>query len=239
MKCCCHSLQCPFNLWPSALLEVSVRFLSNHGRENRSVLLGLVMLGEMWEPWTHPRSSLSSLSEKHSSKLNHQPHVKDTSGSGIVMECTLLPPMACHRLEIMAYFPVAKEKERDVTMLSTWREDYLLCTISFTFILPSNLKCACWPGQIPFKIFQPEMDYYIQQPQHWKLWRGKEAASLFPCFSPLSFFSSAAFWNSKRPCCIPQKPLTRDTCSHPVALSISFPACCTLKKPNQNMLLQN
>lgn len=150
------------------------------------------MQGEMWEPWTHARSSLSSLSEEHSSRLNHQPHVKATSGSGIAMECTLLPPVAWHRIELLAYLPVATEKERGVTMLSTWRKDYPLCIISFTFILPSNLKSVCWPGQIPFKIFQPEMDYYIQQPQHLRLWRGKEAASLFPCFlSPLLPFSSS------------------------------------------------
>lgn len=181
----------------------------------------------------------SDLPEGHSSTWNHQPHGKDTSGSGTVMERTLLPPVACHRIELLAYCTVATEKESDVTMLSTWREDYLLPIISFTFILPSSLKCVCWLRQIPFKIFQPEMDYCIQQPQHLNFGEERRLLLCFHASSPLSSFSPAVFWNTQWPCCIPQKPLThRSSCSRPVALSTSSPACCTLtKKPNQKMLL--
>lgn len=96
-------------------------------------------------------STLSLLSEEHTSRLNYQPHVKHISGLSLSAYPFLQWPVT--RIEILAYFPIAAAKESDVMMLSTWKEEYLLSIISFTFILPFNLKCACCPGQIPFKIF--------------------------------------------------------------------------------------
>lgn len=78
-------------------------------------------------------------------------------------------------------------------MLSTWREEYLLSIISFTFILPFNLKCACCPTQTPFKVFQPEMDYCILQPQHLNFGGERRVFLCCSASSPLSSFPPADF----------------------------------------------
>lgn len=129
-------------------------------------------------------STLSLLSEEHTSRWNYQPHVKHTSGLSLSAYPFLQWPVT--RIEILAYFPIAAAKASDVMMLSTWKEAYLLSIISFTFILSFNLKCACCPGQIPFKIFPAWNGLVYLTAPTLEFWRGKEAPSLFPCFlSPL------------------------------------------------------
>lgn len=114
----------------------------------------------------HITDSMLLLRIEHTGRLNYKPHVKCTYSSRIVFECIPLPAMTRLEKNRNTCFPTAAAEENDVMILSTWREEYLLSIISFTFTLPFNLKNACCLGQISFNVFQPEVDCRVWQPQH-------------------------------------------------------------------------
>lgn len=109
-------------------------------------------------------------------------------------------------------------------------EKISFCLLFHLHLFCLLILCVCWPGQIPFNIFQPEMDYYIQQPHPLDF---REERRLLLCFHAsfsLSSFSPAAFWNTQWPHCIPQKPLTiaahihtQQLCPSPVQLAAHWP----------------
>lgn len=84
------------------------------------------------------------------------------------------------------------------------------------------------------------MDYYIQQPHPLDF---REERRLLLCFHAsfsLFLFPSSLLKYPVAPLYPTEASDHSSSYSHPAALSISCPACCTLtKKPNQNMLLQN